>query len=50
VPCPGLDLRVAIGVVDPNLAPFVLRPRDDTDQARRQAERVRSIAMRVLAS
>lgn len=33
------SMSFAIGVVDPNLAPFGLRMRDDADTARRQAER-----------
>jgi dTDP-4-amino-4,6-dideoxygalactose transaminase len=36
------SMSFAIGVLDPNLAPFGLRMRDDADVARRQAERVRA--------
>jgi dTDP-4-amino-4,6-dideoxygalactose transaminase len=43
------SMSFAIGVLDPNLAPFGLRMRDDADVARRQAERFRSIAARHLA-
>jgi hypothetical protein len=32
-------MSFAIGVIDPNLAPFGLRMRDDADTARRRAER-----------
>jgi hypothetical protein len=43
------SMSFAIGVMDPNLAPFGLRMRDDADVARRQAERFRSVALRHLA-
>ncbi len=42
------SMSFAIGVMDPNLAPFGLRMRDDADVARRQAERFRSVALRHL--
>jgi hypothetical protein len=35
-------------VKDPNLAPFGLRMRDGADEAARQAERFRDVAMRYL--
>jgi dTDP-4-amino-4,6-dideoxygalactose transaminase len=43
------SMSFAIGVMDPNLAPFGLRMRDDAEVARRQAERFRSVALRHLA-
>jgi dTDP-4-amino-4,6-dideoxygalactose transaminase len=43
------SMSFAIGVLDPNLAPFGLRMRDDADVARRQAERFREVASRHLA-
>jgi dTDP-4-amino-4,6-dideoxygalactose transaminase len=43
------SMSFAIGVMDPNLAPFGLRMRDNGDVARRQAERFRSVALRHLA-
>jgi hypothetical protein len=42
-------MSFAIGVMDPNLAPFGLRMRDDTETAKRQADRFRAVAMRHLA-
>jgi hypothetical protein len=42
------SMSFAIGVMDPNLAPFGLRMRDDAEVAKRQAERFRSVAMRYL--
>jgi hypothetical protein len=41
-------MSFAIGVVDPNLAPFGLRMRDDGDVARSQAARFRDVAARYL--
>ena len=43
------SMSFAIGVLDPNLAPFGLRMRDDATVARRQAERFREVAARYLA-
>jgi 8-amino-3,8-dideoxy-alpha-D-manno-octulosonate transaminase len=43
------SMSFAIGVLDPNLAPFGLRMRDDAAQARCQAERFREVAAKVLA-
>jgi dTDP-4-amino-4,6-dideoxygalactose transaminase len=43
------SMSFAIGVVDPNLAPFGLRMRDGPDLARELAERFRSVAARHLA-
>jgi len=40
------SMSFAIGVVDPNLAPFGLRMRDDGDVARRQADRFRAAWLR----
>lgn len=42
-------MSFGIGVVDPNLAPFGLRMRDDADVARRQAERFRAAYLARLA-
>lgn len=42
------SMSFAIGVLDPNLAPFGLRMRDGADVARVQAERFRSIAARIM--
>jgi 8-amino-3,8-dideoxy-alpha-D-manno-octulosonate transaminase len=42
------SMSFAIGVMDPNLAPFGVRMRDDAAVARRQAERFRAVAMRHL--
>jgi dTDP-4-amino-4,6-dideoxygalactose transaminase len=42
------SMSFAIGVKDPNLAPFGLRMRDGADEASRQAERFREVAMRYL--
>jgi dTDP-4-amino-4,6-dideoxygalactose transaminase len=42
----GRAMSFAIGVVDPNLAPFGLRMRDDADAAHRQAERFRAAVLR----
>lgn len=42
------SMSFAIGVLDPNLAPFGVRMRDDADAARRQAERFREVAARYL--
>jgi hypothetical protein len=42
------SMSFGIGVVDPNLAPFGLRMRDDAQVARQQAERFRTIAARHL--
>jgi dTDP-4-amino-4,6-dideoxygalactose transaminase len=42
------SMSFGIGVLDPNLAPFGLRMRDDDVVARRQAERFRDVAMRHL--
>jgi dTDP-4-amino-4,6-dideoxygalactose transaminase len=42
------SMSFAIGVVDPNLAPFGLRMRDGVDVARARAERFRSVAARYL--
>jgi hypothetical protein len=42
------SMSFAIGVVDPNLAPFGLRMRDGADVARERAERFRSVAARHL--
>ena len=36
------SMSFGIGVVDPNLAPFGLRMRDDAEVARQQAERFRT--------
>jgi hypothetical protein len=44
----GRSMSFAIGVMDPNLAPFGLRMRDDRDVAIRQAEAFRAVAMRHL--
>lgn len=43
------SMSFAIGVLDPNLAPFGLRMRDDAQVARRQAERFIEVAARHLA-
>jgi dTDP-4-amino-4,6-dideoxygalactose transaminase len=43
------SMSFSIGVLDPNLAPFGLRMRDDDTVARRQAERFRDVALRYLA-
>jgi dTDP-4-amino-4,6-dideoxygalactose transaminase len=43
------SMSFAIGVVDPNLAPWGLRMRDGADVARQQAERFRAVAARHLA-
>jgi dTDP-4-amino-4,6-dideoxygalactose transaminase len=43
------SMSFAIGVLDPNLAPFGLRMRDGADVARARAERFRSVATRVMA-
>jgi 8-amino-3,8-dideoxy-alpha-D-manno-octulosonate transaminase len=43
------SMSFAIGVLDPNLAPFGLRMRDDASVARRQAERFHAVALRYLA-
>jgi 8-amino-3,8-dideoxy-alpha-D-manno-octulosonate transaminase len=43
------SMSFAIGVMDPNLAPFGLRMRDDAATARRQAERFHDVAMSHLA-
>ena len=42
------SMSFAIGVLDPNLAPFGLRMRDDAEVARRQADRFREVAARYL--
>lgn len=42
------SMSFSIGVLDPNLAPFGLRMRDDEDVARVRAERFRSVAAGVL--
>ena len=42
------SMSFAIGVLDPNLAPFGLRMRDDAAVARSQAERFREVAARYL--
>jgi len=42
------SMSFAIGVVDPNLAPFGLHMRDDAEVARRQAHRFRAVAARHL--
>jgi dTDP-4-amino-4,6-dideoxygalactose transaminase len=42
------SMSFAIGVLDPNLAAFGLRMRDDATVARRQAERFREVAARYL--
>ena len=42
------SMSFAIGVLDPNLAPFGLRMRDDAEAARRQADRFREVAARYL--
>jgi dTDP-4-amino-4,6-dideoxygalactose transaminase len=42
----GRSMSFAIGVVDPNLAPWGLRMRDGTDVARERAERFHEIASR----
>jgi dTDP-4-amino-4,6-dideoxygalactose transaminase len=42
------SMSFAIGVLDPNLAPFGLRMRDDAEVARQQAERFRTVAARHL--
>jgi dTDP-4-amino-4,6-dideoxygalactose transaminase len=42
------SMSFAIGVMDPNLAPFGLRMRDGADVAKRQAERFRTVALRHL--
>ena len=42
------SMSFAIGVVDPNLAPFGLRMRDDAEAARHQADRFREVAARYL--
>ena len=41
-------MSFAIGVVDPNLAPFGLRMRDDASVARSQSERFREVALKYL--
>ena len=43
------SMSFAIGVADPNLAPFGLRTSDGADVARRRAERFRAVAERLLA-
>jgi dTDP-4-amino-4,6-dideoxygalactose transaminase len=43
------SMSFAIGVLDPNLAPFGLRMRDDAGVARRQAERFRAAWLRHVA-
>ena len=43
------SMSFAIGVMDPNLAPFGLRMRDGADVAKRQAERFRTVALQHLA-
>jgi dTDP-4-amino-4,6-dideoxygalactose transaminase len=45
----GRSMSFGIGVLDPNLAPYGLRMRDDDVVARRQAERFRDVALRVMA-
>ncbi len=45
----GRSMSFAIGVLDPNLAPFGLRMRDGADVARVRAERFRAVASRYLA-
>ena len=40
------SMSFGIGVVDPNLAPFGLRMRDDAGVARQQAERFRAAYLR----
>jgi dTDP-4-amino-4,6-dideoxygalactose transaminase len=42
----GRSMSFAIGVMDPNLAPFGLRMRDDREVAVRQAEQFRAVALR----
>jgi hypothetical protein len=42
------SMSFAIGVVDPNLAPYGLRMLDDADTAREKAERFRDAASRHL--
>jgi hypothetical protein len=42
------SMSFAIGVADPNLAPFGLRMRDDAEVARQQAARFRTVAARHL--
>jgi dTDP-4-amino-4,6-dideoxygalactose transaminase len=44
------SMSFAIGVVDPNLAPFGLRMRDGAEVARQRAEQFRAAAARVLVS
>lgn len=43
------SMSFAIGVLDPNLAPYGLRMRDGADVARERAERFRAVAGRYLA-
>jgi dTDP-4-amino-4,6-dideoxygalactose transaminase len=43
------SMSFGIGILDPNLAPYGIRMRDDADVARSRAERFRSVAMQVLA-
>jgi dTDP-4-amino-4,6-dideoxygalactose transaminase len=43
------SMSFGIGILDPNLAPYGTRMRDDADVARSRAERFRSVAMQVLA-
>jgi dTDP-4-amino-4,6-dideoxygalactose transaminase len=45
----GRSMSFAIGVIDPNLAPWGLRMRDGADVARERAARFREVAARYLA-
>jgi hypothetical protein len=42
------SMSFAIGVLDPNLAPFGIGMRDGPDDAKARAERFRSVALRHL--